>query len=227
VLDIVRQIETPEGVELSLETAGLHVRAVAWLCDTLLRGVVYVAFVFVGSMLAPRLAIGPFLLLLFFGEWLYPTVFELLWNGQTPGKRLCGVRVVADDGTPVGPGASAVRNLLRAVDFFPFAYGLGIATMLIAPDFKRLGDLAAGTVVVHAPRRAARVTQRLDGEPVLPPFPLLPAEQQAVVEFAERARRWSKARRVELAELLPELGARGDAAVERVCGMARWLAEER
>ena len=103
-----------------------------------------------------RFGVG-LLMIFFFGlEWFYPVLFELLPGRATPGKRALGLKVVMDDGLPMTPAASLIRNLLRAADFLPFALRLRPARrMLLRPDFKRLGDLAAGTLVVHAPRGAA------------------------------------------------------------------------
>ena len=104
------------------------------------------------SMLASQLGRagwGVMLLTAFFVEWMLPAWFEAVWGGQTPGKRLFGLAVLNDDGTPVRWPGALTRNLLRAVDFLPLLYGIGLVTMLINRDFKRLGDLAAGTVVVY------------------------------------------------------------------------------
>ena len=99
-----------------------------------------------------------FLLILFFAlEWFYPVAFELTASGATPGKRVFGLRVVMDNGLPVTPAASLTRNLLRAADFLPFGYGFAIVSMLLRRDFKRLGDIAAATIVVHEPRAVPRI----------------------------------------------------------------------
>jgi hypothetical protein len=118
-------------------------------------------------------------------EWFYPVVLEVWWNGATPGKRAFGLCVLNDDGTPVTFGASLSRNLLRAVDFLPFLYAFGLVTMLINRDFKRLGDLAAGTVVVYRdrPRRAVALAAVV---PHAPAVALSLEERRAVLDFAER-----------------------------------------
>jgi hypothetical protein len=76
-------------------------------------------------------------------------VFELVWNGQSPGKRWVGLRVIRTDGTPITLSESLIRNLVRLVDFMPLAYGVGVVTMFVNAQARRLGDLAAGTIVVH------------------------------------------------------------------------------
>jgi uncharacterized RDD family membrane protein YckC len=81
--------------------------------------------------------------------WGYYIFFEMLWNGQTPGKRLVGLRVLRSDGTPITLTESIIRNLVRFVDFLPLFYGLGVVVMFVNAQSRRLGDLAAGTLVVR------------------------------------------------------------------------------
>lgn len=87
--------------------------------------------------------------MLFLLEWFYPIIFEVYRQGQTPGKKVMAIKVLQDNGIPVGWPTSLIRNLLRAVDFLPMMYGFGVVSMLIARNFRRLGDLAAGTLVVY------------------------------------------------------------------------------
>lgn len=185
MLDTQRAIETPEGVELALRVAGPAPRFLAWSIDMLIRGAVYVALSISLSFLG-RLGIGLLLISIFLIEWFYPVLFEVYRQGATPGKRSMGLRAVHDDGTPIGWPASLVRNLLRAVDFLPLFYGFGLVSMLLTGDFKRLGDLAAGTLVVYTEQ--APVPPRLPtATPQAPPVPLSTREQRAVIDFAERA----------------------------------------
>ena len=93
-------------------------------------------------------------------EWFYPVVFELSRSGATPGKSVVGIKVVMDNGLPVTPAASFTRNLLRVADFLPFLFGAAIVSMLLRQDSKRLGDLAAATIVVHQPRRPPKTQAR-------------------------------------------------------------------
>jgi len=81
--------------------------------------------------------------------WGYYIFFEMLWNGQSPGKRWVGLRVIRTDGTPITLSESFIRNLTRFVDFLPAGYGIGILSMFLDKQSRRLGDLAAGTLVVH------------------------------------------------------------------------------
>ena len=156
MLDTAREVPTPEGIELSLRLAGPVSRALAWAIDLVVRMAVIAAFGAVLGVLG-KFGWGLFLILWFALEWLYPTVFEVYFDGATPGKKSLGLIVLHDDGTPVRLAASFTRNLLRAVDFFPALYGVGLMTMLLNRDFKRLGDIAAGTVVVYRDPAAWRM----------------------------------------------------------------------
>jgi uncharacterized RDD family membrane protein YckC len=225
-VDTFRSVETPEGVELRLRVAGPPARGVAWMIDALLRILVYAVASLPLAALG-ELGQGFFFLLLFVGEWFYPVVFEVWNGGATPGKKLVGLTVVHDDGTPVGWSGSLLRNLLRFADFLPVLYGFGLVTMLAHPRFKRLGDLAAGTVVVYE-ERPEPTLRAVDAVPAPPPVPLDADEQRAVVAFAERMPLWGEARAEELASLAaPLAGARGPLAVERLAGMASWLVGRR
>jgi len=225
MLDTTRRVATPEGIELTLRLAGPVPRALAWSIDFLLRG----ALVFIVGMLASRLGKagwGVILIVAFFVEWLLPAWFEAFWGGQTPGKRLFRLAVLNDDGTPVRWPAALTRNLLRAADFLPFLYGVGLLCMLVNRDFKRLGDLAAGTVVVYQGEKAeaARAIPRATPQP--PPLSLAPEEQRAVLDLAERSTTFTRERFEELAELPTPLVGRAvrEAATTRILGIANYLA---
>jgi uncharacterized RDD family membrane protein YckC len=226
VIDTYRAIETPEGVELRLRVAGPPARGLAWMIDVVIRLVGY-SVLWIPLAILGRVGAGLFFLILFLGEWFYPVLFEVYAGGATPGKKLVGLAVVHDDGTPVGWSGALLRNLLRFADFLPAAYGLGLATMLVHPQFKRLGDLAAGTVVVYQ-ERSERALRAVDAVPQPPPVPLEPDEQRAILAFAERMPTWGPARAEELAGLAaPLVGARGAIAVERLAGIANWLVGRR
>lgn len=206
--------------------AGLPSRFMAAALDQILRVTFYsLAGTFLGIL--GEVGTGLLLILLFLGEWFYPVLFEVLWGGATPGKRALGLAVLHDDGTPVSWTASVVRNLMRAVDFLPLCYGFGIVAVVTSKDFKRLGDLAAGTVVVYR-QRALRPATLAAARPQPVPASLSSEEQRAVVDFAERLSTWSPERARELAGLAGRLtglsaGASGDQGVERLTGMASWL----
>ena len=224
MLDTTRRVATPEGIELTLRLAGPVPRALAWGIDLVLR----VAAVFIVSMAVSPLGntgTGVVLITAFFVEWLLPAWFETSWNGQTPGKRAFGIAVLNDDGTPVRWPAALTRNLLRAVDFLPLLYGIGLAAMLSNRDFKRLGDLAAGTVVVYNLEKAVPRSFP-EAPPVSPPFSLSLEDQRAVLELAERASTLTRERLEELSELPePLVGTLdGGRAAVRLIGMANYIA---
>jgi uncharacterized RDD family membrane protein YckC len=225
-LDTMRTVETPEGVELTLRAAGPLARILAWLLDQLLRTVAY-SMVGVGLAFLGDLGAGIFLVFLFLAEWFYPVLFEVLWRGATPGKKALGLIVVNDDGTPVTWTPSIIRNLLRFADFLPFFYMFGLVSMALTRDFKRLGDLVAGTVVVYVDRPVAPA-QLTPAEPIPVPVALDLVEQRAVIDFAERAPTWSQERVLELTELLePLVGGPAPFAAHKLLGMAHWLAGKR
>lgn len=225
-LDTHRAVETPEGVDLALRVAGPVSRALAWSLDCLIRSLAYLVLT-IGLAFLGEVGQGLFFLALFVGEWFYPVVFEVTRNGATPGKMALGLVVLHQDGSPVGWTASILRNFLRFADFLPLAYGFGVVSMLVTRDFQRLGDLAAGTVVVH--RDAARYGSHVPpAEPVAPPVPLDTDEQRAVIEFAERVGGWSEPRARELANVaMPLTGERDGWAIARLVGMANWLVGRR
>ncbi|MDM8190330.1 RDD family protein [Pseudomonas koreensis] len=221
-LDTRHQVETPEGIDLPLRPAGLMVRAVAFAIDLgirgLILGVLFIALAFLG-----KLGMGLGSLLLFAISWWYMVLFEVLRQGRSPGKQWMGLRVVHDDGTPIGWSASLLRNLLRFVDLLPFGYFLGALSCLQHPTFKRLGDLAAGTLVVYSERPRSR-PQLPDAEPRRCPFALTLSEQRAVLGFAERQAHLSPARVNELAALLAQpLHISAHKAVSELNGIARGL----
>ena len=166
---------------------------------------------------------GLYMIVLFVVFWGYPVVFEALYGGQTPGKRALGLRVVSADGAPIGWMASFVRNLMRTVDMLPFGYGAGLVASLADPWSRRLGDMVAGTLVIHAPRERTGI-DALQIAPQAPALPLQAHEQLAVIAFAERAHALTGERQQELADIAtPVTGARGEAGVMRLLGVANWL----
>ncbi len=224
MLDTTRRVATPEGIELTLHLAGPVPRAMAWAIDLAIR----LAFLMAAGTVVLQFGqagIGVMLLAAFFVEWLLPAWFEATWRGQTPGKRAMGLAVLNDDGTPVRWPGALTRNLLRAVDFLPFLYGIGLLAMLLSRDFKRLGDLAAGTVVVYQAGKPV-VADIPSAAPVAPNVPLDLEEQRAVLDLAERSASLTQERLEELAELpTPLVGAlQGERAAARLLGMANYLA---
>lgn len=206
LIDTVREVYTPEGVALRLPAAGPWLRSLAWSIDATIR----LALIMIVS---PPLALlgdtgaGIYMVCLFLLLWLYPVLFEVLNHGQTPGKRVLKLRTVRADGGPVGWQDSFVRNLLRAVDMLPVGYAVGLVCSLLDPAGRRLGDLVANTLVVHAASAAAATdadtdTPAVDVPALIQPLPALRLEEQAaVVAFSERAQLLTHQRRLELAGL--------------------------
>jgi uncharacterized RDD family membrane protein YckC len=227
VIDTLRPVSLPEGVEITLRLAGPLARSRAWLIDFALR-------VFVTLSLPPLFGwmgdagMGLVFIAMFVMWTLYPVVFEALWNGATPGKRICNLAVVNADGTPVGWPAAFLRNVMRFADMLPVGYAVGLASMLADPQFRRLGDLAAGTVVIHRDALAAPKARPAHA-PLAPAVALTPLEQRAVLDFAERRPTWSAERAAELAEIATPLvqGLAGAEAVARIDAIAAGLLERR
>ncbi|MGQ0640186.1 MAG: stage II sporulation protein M, partial [Gemmatimonadaceae bacterium] len=213
-------VETPELVVLTYTIAGVGSRVAAALIDYAIC-LLAVLVVEIGVLsLGSRGVFGPatrsvawgaaILYLLFFGIlWGYYVLFEGLADGQTPGKRLLRLRAVRDGGYSVTFGASAVRNLLRVLDMQPvLTYGVAIASVLLSKRGKRLGDLAAGTIVVReglAKRNEAPVVRRRAGqsEDAAPVHARLTNDEYTVLErFAERRGDLTVERRAALAEQL-------------------------
>ena len=156
-------VATPELVEFGYEVAGVGSRFLAALIDTALLGVLYLLIQVAGAatLLSGQALfnqqgtglsfffLGILTVLGFVLLWGYYVFFETLWNGQTPGKRLTHLRVVRDDSRPITFWEALIRNLVRLVDFLPLGYAVGVVTMFVNGRSRRLGDFAAGTLVVR------------------------------------------------------------------------------
>jgi uncharacterized RDD family membrane protein YckC len=152
-------IDTPELVAIEMPLAGIGSRFIALLVDYLIWGAGILALFFVLVVILPGIhaiskisaqwavAIAVFLLFLF--NWGYFTLFEAFWNGRTPGKRVAKIRVIQRTGRAIGLFESMARNLVRYVDQFPIFYAVGVITVFVTRQHQRLGDLAAGTLVVR------------------------------------------------------------------------------
>ena len=206
-LDDQLTIRTPEGVELNLTLAGLASRVLASLLDGLIQSVagaiIVVALVmtFDGGLEAlggGLLALAIFLI--FFG---YPILFEVLDGGRSIGKRATGIRVVRLDGGPIGFGASAIRNIMRLIDILPGGYAVGAIAILATPHNQRLGDIAAGTVVIRertAPVASAPQSASIPSSWVrLDVTAVTPDEIALIRRYFERREALPEARRLELA----------------------------
>ncbi|HEY7286216.1 MAG TPA: RDD family protein [Vicinamibacterales bacterium] len=203
----------------------MSARFYAFLVDWIIRlAIIYAAAMTTAFMGGVGFAF--WMILVFAVEWLYPIVFELTSSGATPGKKAFGLKVVMDHGLPVTPAASVARNLLRVADFLPFFYGFAVVSMLARRDCKRLGDVAAATMVVHAPPAVPRIALD-DIPPIAPARPLPAADQAAVVALAARAARLTDERLDELAALAAAVsgdeGRSGPEVTRRVLGVGQWL----
>ena len=152
-------VPTPEGVTLEVTVAGVGSRFTAGLVDQLLRFAVLGALVILGGVAggeadaSGQLVVAWVFVAIFLVQFGYDVLFETLASGRTPGKRWTGLRVVKAGGGPVGFVASALRNVLRIVDAMPGFYVVGILSILFTRNNQRLGDLAAGTLVVRERRQ--------------------------------------------------------------------------
>lgn len=218
--------ETPEGILLELRPAGICARSCAFLIDGIIRlcaiYAVWIATVFMGGF-----GVGFWIIFIFGLEWFYPVVFELKTAAATPGKRVFGLRVVMDNGLPVTAAASFTRNLLRTADFLPFAYGFAIVSMLLRRDCKRLGDIAAATIVVHQRESERNARIRLSSvDPVVPVTRMSQEDQAALIALAARAPNLTSERLDELAALAAvvsgDAGRSGPDVTRRVLGVAHW-----
>jgi len=234
-------IETPEQVAIRFPLAGVGSRFLALLADSLIQfvgyGILIVIFVILASNLprssapvgasAEKWAMAFLIIVAFLLYWGYFTLFEAFWNGQTPGKKMCKLRVIRDSGRQITLFESMTRNFLRIVDDLPGFYAVGVITMWCNRQNKRLGDLAAGTLVVHeraaeAPlwtggvsrTITAQVFAEAPAQPPIMPLPVdLPADAVArlsaddlnvIDHFFARAIDIDVARRAQLAERLAQ-----------------------
>ena len=203
------QVLTPERVNLQYDIAGLGSRGAAAIVDTALQ---MLALVVVGLGLlglvaltrsATTVAIVVGVLALTLVTLGYFPLFEILWNGQTPGKRLVGVRVVRENGYPIRPADAVIRNVVRILDGLPVLYAIGVITMLLNSRSKRLGDFAAGTLVVRegvrSPARFAVGAEAAFADSVIA---LQPADATLVRDFLVRRSSMHPASRADLARRL-------------------------
>jgi uncharacterized RDD family membrane protein YckC len=149
------RLETPEAIAVAYDIAGIGTRFLAQVVDVIalvgILGVAGAGIVLLGSL--GSLGQTAAVILVLFGSFLvlfgYFTLYEFFWTGQTPGKRALEIRVIKISGYPIGFLDSFIRNLIRLVDYLPSAYGVGVITMFISTQSRRLGDYAAGTIVVR------------------------------------------------------------------------------
>lgn len=244
-IEVTLNIQTPENVAFGYQVAGIGARFLAALIDTTLLLLLQMALGVVLLVLARSLGgelwrlnetliawlVAAFGLLSFAFLWGYYIFFELTMNGQSPGKRRVGLRVIRADGTPLTLTESIIRNLVRLVDFLPGYYGIGVVTMFVDSQSRRLGDLAAGTLVVfnQAPVTLESLTATpktvTHYEPIFPAVRTLPLERltDTDLQWAENfwARRPALVNRPALAaQLLQRFLAKMETPAEVFAGQA-------
>lgn len=228
---ISQTITTPEGIDITLDLGGVGTRSIAAIVDHLLQlfliGLVMLLGAFsmyflvgvegssgTSDFLSRTLTyftshlVGTMVVVTFLVFWGYFIFFEAFWDGRTPGKRWCHLRVRTETGAAANFPQIMLRNLLRIVDFLPGFYGVGLLTMLFHPQQKRLGDLAAGTVVVkERPLRLTPISEPVSSDipPSSSPLPfhrLTPSDIELLQRFAERRGELPEDGRIALAHKL-------------------------
>ena len=217
-------VETPEQIDIKFQQAGIGSRFYAALIDTALLTLISLVGYYVNRRFISELGdmVGNWLgavggVIVFAMFWGYYMVSEVTANGQTLGKRALGLRVIKEGGYPIGFADAAIRNLVRIVDFLPFFYGVGLLCMMVNRNWQRLGDLAAGTIVIKTERTALRLTgadSQIDSSSIsIPPRefvyttwiqPTLVTETEMAVirEYLARRATLPGPRRLELARLI-------------------------
>ena len=219
-------IQTPEQVGFDYVLAGIGSRTVAFVVDTVIRWLFVFAIIVIVALfhrLLPVVSLSGWvadlsktwliaLAILAYGlvDLGYFLFFEALWSGQTPGKRRQRLRVIRINGQPIGWLESSIRNILRAVDLLAGVYPVGIVVVFLSRNNQRIGDYAAGTVViVERKRRAPADRKQFPAPQVLTPpeiewyvSRLKPAQYQVLRSFLERREQMEQGHRHELARLL-------------------------
>jgi len=216
LLDGRLSLTTPEGVRLLLTPAGPFLRAAAWAIDFALWAALMTGLL--GLAPSGKFVKGILLILMFVTFWGYPILCEVYFKGQTLGKRVLGLEVVRADGLPVGWRESTLRNLLLVADFLPMVYVTGLISMMLDTRFRRIGDIVAGTLVVHKDLKAAPPSTPA-AAPLALPFALSADQQRTLTDLFEREARLPVERMAELGTIAePLTGATGAASVEKMRG---------
>jgi uncharacterized RDD family membrane protein YckC len=216
-LDTTIEIVTPENIAFRYDLAGPFRRALAYAIDFLVRllafilGAVVIAVLFAWAGL-PEVGLGAVLVGWFLLDWFYGGLFETYWNGQTPGKRIMQIRVLAMDGQPISGLQAVLRTILRTVDLQPGYFGMaGLVAAMTNDRFQRLGDLACGTIVVVEERSWFRGVVRIGEPEVIRLAGDIPASFQAsrslayaLSAYAHRRHYFAPARRAEIARHVGE-----------------------
>ncbi len=204
-----------------LTPAGPAARAWAWVIDF---SIFLVAVGLLSWLLSwSKLGKGVLLVAVFITYWGYPILCEVYFDGRTIGKRVIGIEVLRSDGLPVGWRESTLRNLLLVADFLPMMYATGLVCMLFDAQFRRLGDLVAGTQVVYRDKPQKRSVAP-DVPAIALPFPLSADQQRILTGLFEREKRLPLERLRELGTLAePLTGCEDEASLERLRGYVAGL----
>lgn len=215
-MDRTLSVKTPESIAFSYELAGLGSRFLAVVLDLLIQGLMFGAIIWgvvlvaaaspathashaPTSKFAESIAIAFIVALVFTIFFAYFIVFEAFWGGLTPGKKLMGLRVVRDGGYPIDFTSAAVRNLIRVGEATLGFYAISAIACIASPENKRLGDLAAGTIVVRD-SPVAPLTALLERSEEAPRITMLTQQEHAVIdEFAARRAALAPAVRAQIA----------------------------
>jgi uncharacterized RDD family membrane protein YckC len=195
-------VETPEGIEFILYPAGLAVRACAYGIDLLAQWAFILAIIVIAGSWEGVFGTWLMLIIVFGIDWFYHVACELFLKGQSLGKRIMGLRVVRSNGSPVNPGASLLRNLLRFADTFMFLCLIALVCIAASRAFRRLGDWAADTLVIYTSRALAparRPFRPPEGPLITPGRSLSYEEKQTLLLFFRRYPLLGKARADEIA----------------------------
>jgi uncharacterized RDD family membrane protein YckC len=211
-IDTRVEIVTPENIAFEYRLAGPFRRLPAYLIDLGVRVAIFLVGMLAAQILFGLLGIGGFgtgvaLVLGFILMWFYGALFETFWNGQTPGKRMMQIRVVAVEGQPINGRQAVLRNVLRVIDSQPLIfYQVGLLSALLNDRFQRLGDLAAGTMVVVEEPQWFRGVVRVDDPQVAELAAQLPYSFQpnrslarALAAYVDRRGMFARGRRLEIA----------------------------
>ena len=232
-IDTISSVISPEAVEIELRPAGVWVRSRAFLLDFVIRIGLALGALFLMLWILPftkGFSIGLYFIVIFIIYWLYPVLFEVFWHGQTPAKRVFGLRVVQDNGTPISFTQSLIRNLMRTADMLPMYYGLGMSVMLMHPQFKRLGDILSGSLVIYTDEPKIKINKQIFNgvTAIAPPIALTKNERLSLILFIERLPHLSIARQQELAdELLRHSDIPANESIETLKSWAKFLISDR
>ncbi len=211
-LDATVRLMTPERIVFDYPLGGPFRRFTAYLVDLCLLAMLIVGATMLSLSLSQGASsgMGPALIAFFLLSWGYGAFCESVFNGQTPGKRALGLRVVSQSGVPITGAQAVLRNLVGTVDgLLPFCFMIGLSSMLLSRRFLRLGDLAAGTMVIVEERRPRLGLLRIQEARVRAIVDRLPVRiaagthlARALSDYVRRRHRFGRELRQEIAEPL-------------------------